>query len=172
MKTSPTFQQTLTRFTTIVSFFSALIIIAATTTQAQSTKPVLPKFPPNAVLKVRGLRGNCPKTVGIWTSFRTYEGGGEHSVIADTLPVADRAKVVSYGQKLVDYKARLKTTYADCDGLAVDAGDGEDLYRFIFRDGNVFFRVVLPPDTDANPSSFSNVSILGGRPYLRWAIAD
>ncbi|HCF27459.1 MAG TPA: hypothetical protein DEV81_09730 [Cyanobacteria bacterium UBA11049] len=162
----------LTQFTTIVSLFSALIIIAPTTTQAQSTKPVLPKFPPNTILKVRHLRGNCPKTVGIWTSFRTYEGGGEHTVIADILPIANRAKVISYGQKLVDYKAALKKAYADCNGSAVDAGDGEDLYRFIFRDGNVFFRVVLPPDTDANPSIFSNISVLGGQPYLRWAIAD
>lgn len=139
---------------------------------AQQAKSILPKTPPNTVLKVQRLAGNCPKTIGIWTSFRYYEGGGEHTVIANISPVAGSAKVISSGQKLVDYKAPLKTAYADCEGLAIDAAEREDLYRFIFRDRNVFFRVVLPPDTDANPSAFSNVTILNGRPYLRWAIAD
>lgn len=164
--------KTVAQFTTTFSLFWFLLVLSPTATLAQPAKPALPKTPPNTVLKVKRQLGNCPKTVGLWTSFRYYEGGGEHTVIADTSAIAKGAQIISSGNKLVDYKASLKTAYADCIGTAIDESDGERLYQFIFREGKVFFRVVLPPDTDANPSEFSAVSILGSRPYVRWAIAD
>ncbi len=85
-----------------------------------------------------------------------------------------RCPIVIWASTLtkISDKAPLKTAYADCIATAIDESDGEHLYQFIFREGKVFFRVVLPPDTDANPSEFSAVSILGSRPYVRWAIAD
>ena len=144
--------------------------MAPTKTQAQSARPVLPKTPPDIVLKVERQSGNCPKTIGIWTAFRYYEGGGEHTVIADTWAIADRAQLISSGKKVVEYKAPLKTSYASCIG---QAKAGEDYpYWFRFGNGKVSFRVELPPDTAANPSEFTARSILGGRPYVRWAIAD
>ncbi len=162
---------TLARFTSL-NLFSALLVMAPTSAQAQPTKPALPKTPPNTVLNVERQSGTCPKTIGLWTSFRYYEGGGEHTVIASILAVAGSAKLTLSSKKLVEYRAPLKQAYAACVGKAIDESDGEDRYRFLFRDGKVYFRVVLPPDTDANPSSFSAVSILGERPYVRWAIAD
>ncbi len=164
--------KTVTQFTTILSLFFCLLVLSPTATLAQSPKTSLPKSPPNTVFKVKRQSGNCPKTVGLWTSFRYYEGGGENTVIADTSAIAQGAQIISSGDKLVDYKAPLKTAYADCIGTAIDESDGEHLYQFIFREGKVFFRVVLPPDTDANPSGFSVRSVLGSRPFVRWQIAD
>jgi hypothetical protein len=161
--------ETLARLTTTLVMFSALVVMAPIKTQAQSARPVLPKTPPDIVLKVERQSGNCPKTIGIWTAFRYYEGGGEHTVIADTWAIADHAQLVSSGKKVVEYKAPLKTSYASC----VSQAKAEDYgYRFRFGNGNVSFRVELPPDTAANPSEFTARSILGGRPYVRWAIAD
>jgi hypothetical protein len=160
----------LTQFITTLGIFSALLVITPTTTQAQSAKPVLPKTPPDMVLKVERQSGTCPKTIGIWTAFRYYEGGGEHTVIADTWAIAGRAQLISSGKKSIEYKAPLKTYFASC---VAQAKAGED-YPYLFRFGNssVSFRVELPPDTPANPSAFTTRSILGARPYVRWAIAD
>ena len=160
----------LTRFITTLGLSSVLLVIAPTTIQAQLVKPVLPKTPPDIVLKVERQSGTCPKTIGIWTAFRYYEGGGEHTVIADTWSIAGRVQLISSGKKSVEYKAPLNTYFASC---IAQAKAGED-YPYWFRFGNssVSFRVELPPDTPANPSIITAKSILGARPYVRWAIAD
>lgn len=159
----------LARFTAIFSVLPTLLVTVATTTVAQSSKVELLKTSPDTVLNVERQAGNCPESVGLWTAFRYYEGGGENTVIADTLAIAGRAKLVSYGRKFVEYTAPLKPAYASCVGKAKD----ENLnYTFRFRNGNVLFRVELPPDTPANPSGFTARAILGSRPYVRWAIAD
>ncbi len=68
---------TLARLTSL-NLFSALLVMTPTSAQAQPTKSVLPKIPPNTVLNVERQSGTCPKAIGLWTSFRYYEGGGEH----------------------------------------------------------------------------------------------
>ena len=158
------------RLITTFTIFSALLVTTSTTTQAQSAKPVLPKTPPDLVLKVERKSGNCPKTIGIWTAFRYYEGGGEHTVIADTWAIAVRAQITTSTKKFVEYKAPLKTVYATCVGQAKASEDYP--YQLQFGKGNVAFEVKLPPDTPANPSEIMEKSILGARPYVRWAIAD
>ena len=100
--------KTVAQFTTTLSLFSFLLVLSPTATLAQPAKPVLPKTSPNTLLKVKRQLGNCPKTVGLWTSYRYYEGGGEHTVIADTSAIAKAAQIISSGNKLVDYKARGK----------------------------------------------------------------
>lgn len=154
---------------TTFTIFLALLVTTSTTTQAQLTKPVLPKTPPDILLKVERQAGSCPKTVGLWTAFRYYEGGGEHTVIADTWAIAQRAQITTYGKKFVAYKAPLRTDFATCVGQA-KATDYP--YYLQFGKGNVAFTVKLPPDTAANPSAITAKSILGARPYVRWAIAD
>lgn len=156
--------------TTTLWMFAALLVMAPTTTQAQSARPVLPTTPPDMVLKVERQSGTCPQTIGIWAAFRYYEGGGEHTVIADTWAIADRARLTSLSKKFVEYKAPLKTYYASCVAQAKAGGDYP--YRFRFENSNVSFRIELPPDTAANPSEFTAQGILGARPYVRWAIAD
>lgn len=155
---------------TTFTIFSALLVTTSTTTQAQSTKPVLPKTPPDLVLKVERKSGNCPKTIGLWTAFRYYEGGGEHTVIADTWAIAGRVQITASTKKFVEYKAPLKTAYATCVGQAKASEDYP--YQLQLSKGNVAFEVKLPPDTPANPSEITAKGILGARPYVRWAIAD
>ena len=121
------------------------------------------------VLKVERQSGTCPQSIGLWTTFRYYEGGGEHTVIADTWAIAQRAQITSAANKFVEYKAPLKTVYATCVGQARAA---DYPYYLQLGKGNVAFVVKLPPDTAANPSVITAKSILGARPYLRWAIAD
>lgn len=151
------------------TMFSVLFVTAMAGKMQESTKPVLPKTPPDILLKVERQAGNCPKTVGLWTTFRYYEGGGEHTVIADTWAIAQRAQITTYGKKFVEYKAPLRTDFATCVGQA-QATDYP--YQLQFGNGNVAFTVKLPPDTAANPSAITAKSILGARPYVRWAIAD
>lgn len=71
---------------------------------------------------------------------------------------------------VVEYTAPLKKNYASCVGQAIS----EELtsYKFRFGSSNVSFRVELPPDSPSTPSAFSAQTLVGGRPYVRWAIAD
>ena len=144
---------------------------ALTQNQPHSAPPVLPKTPPNLTFNVERQSGNCPKTVKLWAAWRYYEGGGEHTVIADTVPIAGTARIVSSNKKLVEYKAPLKKTYNSCVGQAKSPSQDYP-YRFQFRDGNVYFRVELPPDTPSTPSEITAQSVVVSRPYVRWAVAD
>jgi hypothetical protein len=130
-------------------------------------------LPKPIILEVRQSGGKCPKTVKIWNSFRLYEATGEHNIIAYTSEFASRPQITISSKKLVEYKAALKKEFASCYGSATyDSEDGIDLYTLRFTDNNVYFRVILPSDTDANPSSFGTVSIKDSRPFVKWAIAD
>ncbi|MBH8552894.1 hypothetical protein I8751_11040 [Nostocaceae cyanobacterium CENA357] len=146
-----------------------LFVTAPIIAFAEIQKPKLPTTPPNTLLSVEIQKGNCPKTIGVWTNFRYYEGGGEHTVIADTYPIAGVTKLKSAGKKFVEYTAPLKQTYTSCVGRAIHK---ELPYRLSFQNGQVLFRVDLPKDTPSNPSEFSTRAILGSRPYVKWAIAD
>ena len=160
----------LARLTTTFGLFSALLTATPALTQNQPTKPVLPNTPPNTTFNVQRQSGTCPKTVRLWSLSRWYEGGAENTVIADTLAIAGSARLVSSGKKVVEYTAPLKKNYASCVGQAIS----EELtpYKFRFGSGNVSFRVELPPDSPSTPSAFSTQTLVGGRPYVRWAIAD
>lgn len=144
---------------------------ALTQNQPRSAPPALPKTQPNLTFNVERQSGNCPKTVKLWVAWRYYEGGGEHTVIADTVPMAGTARIVSSNKKLVEYKAPLKKTYNSCIGQAKSPSQDYP-YQFQFRDGNVYFRVELPPDTPSTPSEITYQSVVASRPYVRWAIAD
>jgi hypothetical protein len=160
----------LVRFTTTFGLLSTLIVTAATSTQAQPKKPVLPNTPPNTKFSVERQTGKCPTSIGVWISFRYYEGGGEHTVIADTLAIAGSSRIVRSNKKLVEFTAPLKKNFASCVGVA--KSDEYEFYQFRLQNGKITFRVELPPDTPANPSEFTARSIVGSRPYVRWAIAD
>ncbi len=158
------------RFTTICSLLSTLTLTAATSTQAQQQKPVLPKTKPNTEFPVTRQSGTCPKSIRAWISSRYYEGGGENTVIADTLAIAGSSRIVRSNKKLVEFIAPLKKNFASCVGVA--KSDEHEFYQFRLQNGNLTFRVQLPPDTPANPSQVSAQGIVGSRPYVRWAITD
>jgi hypothetical protein len=159
----------------LITFFgiSSSILLTSILCFAQAEKPSLPKTPPNEVLKVTVKSGNCPKYLGIWLSLRSYEGGGEHTVIPDTFSVAGVAKLTSKGKKFVEYTAPLKSTYSNCVGTANIEKEGVYKgYKGKFEKGNLIFRVEIPNDTPSSPTDFSKIAILANRPFVRWAIAD
>ncbi len=160
----------LARLTTTLGLFSVLLAATPALTQNQPTKPVLPRTLPNTTFSVQRQSGSCPKTVSLWSSSRWYEGGAENTVIADTLAIAGPVRLVSSGKKLVEYTAPLQKNYASCVGQAIS----QELapYKFRFGNGNVSFRVELPPDPPGLPSEISARSIVDSRPYVRWALAD
>lgn len=153
----------------ILGLLSALLVTTTTAIQAQPNKPQLPTTPPDTVVQVERRSGNCPKSIGIWTDALQYEGGGEFTIIPDTLAFAGKAKLVSAKSKLVEYIAPLKPAYANCVARAKNT---EINSKFRFANGNVYFQLYLPPDTDANPSGFATRSIFTARPYIKWQIAD
>lgn len=160
----------LIQFSTILGILSTVIVGIPAISQNQPA-PSLPRTPANTVFNVRRQQGNCPRTVRLWTSFRYYEGGGEHTVIADTGPIANNARLISSTKKIAEYRAPLKRAYASCIGQA-NSSTEDFPYQFRFGGGNVTFRVQLPPDTPSNPSEISYKGVVSTRPVVRWAIAD
>jgi len=159
----------LVKLATLSSVIPTMLAFAVNSTQAQTTNPVLPNTSPNTILQVKRQSGICPSTFGIWTASRQYEGGGEFTVIADTAAIAGLADLTSSGKKFVEYTAPLKRAYASCVGRGRDQDFG---YQVRFQNGNVIFRVQLPPDTPSNPNAFTTIAILTSRPYVKWQIAD
>jgi hypothetical protein len=157
-------------FARTLGLLSALLVATPAPTRSQPTTPVVPRTSPNTTFNVKRQTGRCPKTVRLWTSFRYYEGGGENTVIADTLAIAGSARLMSSGEKLVKYEAPLKKTYASCVGSATSKEYPD--YMFRFKEGKVYFRVQLPPDTPSTPTAISYQNVVSQRPYIRWQIAD
>ncbi|WGV25761.1 hypothetical protein [Halotia branconii] len=69
---------------------------------------------PNMILNVKRQAGNCPETIGIWTFLLPFEGGAEHTAVADMR----NAKLVSSGKKFVEYESMLRNSHASCIGSA------------------------------------------------------
>ncbi|MBD2185726.1 hypothetical protein [Aerosakkonema funiforme] len=159
------------QITVTFGILSTILVAAPAMTQNQRP-PSVPRTPPNTVFGVTRQSGNCPSNVKLWTSLRQYEGGGEFTVIADTVAIAGAARLVRSTKKLAEFTAPLKSNFASCVGQATSKEETENLYSFQFRNRNVTFRVQLPPDTPSNPSEISYKNVVSSRPAIRWAIAD
>jgi len=149
------------------------VCLAATpgfTQSQQSTAPTLPNNAPNTTFNVARKSGNCPNNIKIWNSFRSYEGGGEHTVIADTANIAGAAKLSSSGAKFVEFTAPLKSNFASCVGSASSAS--ESLYKFQFRNKNLVFRMDLSGLPSGAITKISYKGVVSNRPAIKWAIAD
>ncbi len=160
------------RLLSLSGVFSLWLITSAIPLQAQTTKPALPKTPPNTTLAIARQKGTCPTQFRLWTSFRTYEGGGEHTVIVDTLAIAAPARLTASGTHFVEFQAPLQLKYQTCVGRTVDQEMA--YYQIRFGQGKVYFRVDLT-DINKNPSTPTQITskgIVASRPYVRWAIAD
>ncbi|PSB03444.1 hypothetical protein [Merismopedia glauca] len=154
----------------VLSLASTLAIATPGLT-ANSPAELLRK-PPNNSFPVSVKSGKCPKNVKLWTHVRAYEGGGEWTVIADTLAIASPATLVSGNKKVAVFRATLKPAFKSCRGVAVSSEEDLNLYKFEFQGGRVIFRVNLPKDTPSNPSAIVQARRIKGRPLVRWAIAD
>jgi hypothetical protein len=159
----------LSQLTATFGILSTLVAATPALTQT-ATAPRLPRTQPNLTFNVQRQSGSCPRTVNLWHSTRYYEGGGEHTVIANTAAIAGTARLVTANKKYAEFRAPLQRAYASCVGVARSNEDYPYLFRF--GGGNVTFRVQLPQETPSNPSIISDRAVMANRPMVRWAIAD
>jgi hypothetical protein len=162
----------LTQIITLASIFGSLAVVGTITTKT-SAQPKLepgPMFTPNVQLQVQRTSGSCPKTVGLWWIGLPYEGGAEHTVIADTRAFADETKLVpSKNQRFVEFVSNLNSNYAACIGKA--SSQEYAFYNVDFKHKKAYFRVDLR-NINAPDSLIVYKTVTAFRPYVRWAIAD
>ncbi|MBD2194216.1 MULTISPECIES: hypothetical protein [Calothrix] len=152
----------------IISPLVAAGIISATA-QAQQESPPGPLAAPNVTLNIQSSAGKCPKTVGLWWLILPYEGGAEHTVIADTRAFADSAKLVSSTKQSVEFVSQLRSDYASCVGKT--QGQEYNFYSVQFKNKQAYFRVDLRK-INAPAKEITYKTVAASRPYVRWAIAD
>ncbi|HIK05107.1 MAG TPA: hypothetical protein IGS40_10385 [Trichormus sp. M33_DOE_039] len=150
----------------------ALVVVGiiATKTSAQPQPEPGPIFAPNVKLNVQRASGNCPNTVGLWWMGLPYEGGAEHTVVADTRAFADTTKLVpSNHQHFVEFVSNLHSQYVSCVGKAYS--EEYVFYNVEFKHKKAYFRVDLRNvNTPGKLIVYKTVAAF--RPYVRWAIAD
>ncbi|QSJ19860.1 hypothetical protein JYQ62_14810 [Nostoc sp. UHCC 0702] len=148
-------------------------IVAATianTAQAQPQSAPGPLFAPNVTLNVQRRSGNCPQTVGLWWIGLPYEGGAEHTVIADTRQFADTTQLVSSNNKqFVQFVSPLRSDYASC--VAQTSAQEYNFYKVEFKNKKAYFYVDLRKN-NAPARLITYKNVVASRPYVRWAIAD
>ncbi|MEA5602078.1 hypothetical protein [Nostoc sp. UHCC 0252] len=135
-----------------------------TLTQAQIETFIAPPERPNLILNVKREAGACPQTVGIWTFMLPFEGGAEHTAVADIR----NAKLVASGKKFLEYEAPLRQSYASCIGSA--KSERPPVYNFQFRNGKVSFRLDLNQATLNTTITYQGLG--GFRPYVRWIATE
>lgn len=163
--------KSLTSLTLSLGILSALLTATPGITQNSSNSaPPIPGNAPNTTINVSRRSGNCPSNMKLWTSFRSYEGGGEHTVIADTSAIANRARLSNSGAKFVEFTAPLKSEFASCVGEAVS--NDEPIYRFRFSNKSVIFRMDLSPLPGERLTRISYRGVVSSRPAIRWALSD
>jgi hypothetical protein len=152
-------------------FLFPLLLVSTITTPALAQEQFAPGpiTAPNVKLTVRATGGNCPKSVGLWWLVLPYEGGAEHTVIADTREFTQTPKLVSSTPQFVEFAAPLRSGYADCEGQT-QVGEFE-FYSLRFRDKMAYFRIDLRK-IDAPGKVITYRAVVAARPYVRWAIAD
>lgn len=119
---------------------------------------------PNMILNVKQEAGTCPQTIGIWTFLLPFEGGGEHTAVADIR----HPKLVASGKKFVEYEARLRQSYTSCVGSA--KSERPRVYNFQFRNGKAYFRLDLNQSTVNTTITYQGTG--GFRPYVRWIAGE
>lgn len=161
----------LTSLTLSLGILSVFLTATPGITQnAQNSVPTVPGNRPNTTINVNKRSGNCPSNMSLWTSFRSYEGGGEHTVIADTSAIASSARLSNSGAKFVEFTAPLKSEFASC--VAEATSDEEPIYKFRFSNQRVIFRMDLSSLPSGALTKISYKGVVSSRPAIRWAIAD
>lgn len=135
-------------------------------TQAQ---PVDTFTAPNVQFEVTAEAGTCPETVSLWEFGLGFEGGADHTVVADFGPLAAApAAIVQSEERYIVYAAPLKAEFADCTATA----NSQDLslYTFQFGDGNLQFELNLRGDDGFRDIRYADLA--ANRPYIFWRAAE
>ncbi|OUL26208.1 hypothetical protein BV378_13395 [Nostoc sp. RF31YmG] len=137
--------------------------------QAQPQSAPGPISAPNVTMNVQTKAGTCPQTVGLWWLTLPYEGGAEHTVVADTRAFANSSKLVSSNNHFVEFVSPLREDYASCVGQT--QGQEYPFYSVQFKNKQAYFRVDLRK-INAPGKLINYKTVAASRPYVRWAIAD
>lgn len=98
-----------------------------------------------------------------------FEGGADHTVVADTQAIASApAKLVVSQQKRLEYEAPLRSQYASCVGQA--SSPLLSAYNFQFRNGKVNFRMDVSQGDGYREILYKGMS--ASRPYIHWRAAE
>ncbi|MBD2681639.1 MULTISPECIES: hypothetical protein [Nostoc] len=149
-----------------------LLIMAGTlptTAQAKPQSTPGPISAPNVTLNVQRSSGICPQTIGLWWFTLPYEGGAEHTVVADTREFADSTKLVSSNNQFAEFVSPLRSDYASCVGKT--RTQEYTFYNVEFKNKKAYFRVDLRK-INAPGRLITYKTVAASRPYVRWAIAD
>ncbi|HYX13682.1 MAG TPA: hypothetical protein VE944_04800 [Nostoc sp.] len=165
----------LVKLTSFGTILCPLFVVGTLAAIAQVQPPQQQPGPisaPNVTLNIQGSSGTCPKTIGLWWFVLPYEGGAEHTVVADTREFADETKLVSSKNKrFVEFVSPLRSNYASCIGQT--RGQEYNFYNVEFKNKKAYFRVDLRKfNVPSRPSLITYKSVVASRPYVRWAIAD
>ncbi|MBD2491567.1 hypothetical protein [Aulosira sp. FACHB-615] len=160
----------LAKLTIFAGILCPLITAGAIASTAQAKPSQSPLAEPNVQLKVQRTSGTCPQTVGLWWLILPYEGGAEHTVIAETRDFADTTQLVASNNKLfVEFVSPLRSNYANCIGQT--QSQEYPFYNVRFKNKKAYFRVDLR-NINAPGQLITYKTVAASRPYVRWAIAD
>ncbi|MBW4648384.1 MAG: hypothetical protein KME06_06745 [Kastovskya adunca ATA6-11-RM4] len=124
---------------------------------------------PNIKFDVERQAGTCPDTVGLWMFVQGFEGGADHTVVADTQAIASQsAKLVVNQPKRLEYEAPLRSEYASCIGQA--KSDQFRAYNFQFGNGKVRFRTDVGWSDGYTEVLYKGIS--ASRPYIHWQATE
>ena len=141
----------------------------ATLAQAQTNPSASIQMQPNLQFNVQRQAENCPQTVGLWMFMLGFEGGADHTVIANTQAIASApAKLVVSQPKRLEYEAPLRSEYASCVGQA--SSEQFRAYNFQFRNGKVSFRMDMTWMDGYTEILYKGVS--ASRPYIHWRATE
>ena len=166
--------RTLAKLSGTVGLLATLITACETgirqaSTNAQQDPFAQTRVQPNFRFNVQRQSGSCPQTIGLWLFSLGFEGGADHTVVAETQAIASApAKLVKSEKKRAEYEAPLRKEYASCVGQATSGL--VSAYNFQFRSGKVYFRMDVSRDDGYREILYKGVS--ANRPYIHWRATE
>jgi hypothetical protein len=153
--------------------FRLLLAIALTSCVKAGPPPTEVADPrmiaPNVWFEVEAEAGNCPATVGLWDFLLGFEGGADHTVIADTAAITTLpVEIIQAEDRRIVYEAPLQEEFAACVGTA--RSEQLAMYSFEFAQGQVRFTLDMTDDQGFRQIRYADVS--SQRPYIYWRAAE
>lgn len=124
---------------------------------------------PNVWLEVAAESGTCPELVGLWEFTTGFEGGADHTVVADIAAIAARpVQTIRAETRHITYEAPLIEAYVTCQGSA--RSEYLSMYAIDFDQGKIRFDLNLSDDDGFRELRYADIS--ANRPYVFWRAAE
>lgn len=124
---------------------------------------------PNVWLEVATESGTCPEMVGLWELIIGFEGGADHTVVADIAAIsATTVQITRAEARHITYEAPLIEDYATCQGIA--RSEFLSMYAVYFGQGKVRFDLDLSNDNGFRELRHADIS--ANCPYVFWRAAE